>query len=151
MAEAGTFMVPTLVCYDETAKNGVALGVSSTVMEKLKIVNEGGLRMLEYCKRAKVKTGLGTDLMGELHVAQSREFLIRSEVLSAAEILDQATRVNADILGMTGRLGVIKAGALADLLVVDGDPLKDLGLLQDQGAHLSMIMKGGKLHKNRLH
>ena len=45
---------------------------------------------------------------------------------------------------------MIAEGALADILVVDGNPLEDLGLFQDQGAHLSVIMQGGQFHKNRL-
>ena len=49
-----------------------------------------------------------------------------------------------------GKIGTLKAGAYADLIVVDGDPLKNLGLFQEQGKHLSVIMKGGKFHKNRL-
>ena len=48
---------------------------------------------------------------------------------------------------MTGKLGVIAAGAFADLIVIEGDPLKDLGLLQEQGRHMPLIMQGGKLHK----
>ena len=51
---------------------------------------------------------------------------------------------------MEGKLGVIEPGAFADLIVVDGNPLKNLGLFQEQGKHLSAIMKGGKFHKNRL-
>ena len=49
-----------------------------------------------------------------------------------------------------GTLGVIAPGAYADLLLVDGDPLRDLKLFQDQGAHLVAIMKGGRFHKNRV-
>jgi imidazolonepropionase-like amidohydrolase len=151
MAEHAVFMVPTLVCYEESARHGKHLGLSSTVMEKLRRVNEGGIQMLGICKRAGVKMGFGTDLMGELHVAQSREFLIRAQVLSAAEVIASATIVNAEIIGMSKQLGIIEAGALADLLVVDGDPLEDLGLLQDQGQHLTAIMKNGEFHKNLLH
>ena len=50
-----------------------------------------------------------------------------------------------------GKLGCLKPGAFADLLVVDGNPLEDLGVLQEQGKHLAAIMKGGRFHKNRLH
>ena len=150
MAQRGAFMVPTLVAYVETARRGTELGLSPVVMEKLRLVNEGGIRMLEICRRAGVEMGFGTDLMGELNEAQSREFLIRREVLPAAEILKSATSVNAKILQQEGRLGVIAPGALADLIVVDGNPLEDLGLLQDQGAHLPVIMKGGTFYKNRL-
>jgi imidazolonepropionase-like amidohydrolase len=55
--------------------------------------------------------------------------------------------VNAELLNQSGELGVVAPGAIADLLVVDGDPLKDLGLLQAEGRHLPVIMKDGGLHK----
>jgi imidazolonepropionase-like amidohydrolase len=150
MAEKGAFMVPTLVAYEESARRGSELGLSQVVMDKLHMVNEAGIRMLEICRAASVEMGFGTDLMGELNEAQSREFLIRTAVLSNAEILKAATSVNARILKQEDKLGVIAEGATADLLVVDGNPLEDLQLLQDQGAHLSAIMKDGKFYKNRL-
>ena len=59
-------------------------------------------------------------------------------------------RVNASILRREGELGELVPGAFADLLVVDGDPLRDLGLLQHQGRHLAAIMKGGVFSKNLL-
>jgi imidazolonepropionase-like amidohydrolase len=66
------------------------------------------------------------------------------------EIIRSATVVNAEILQRPGELGELVPGAYADLLVVDGDPARDLNLLQDQGRHLSAIMKGGAFYKNRL-
>ena len=66
-------------------------------------------------------------------------------------MIASATIINAEIIGMSKQLGIIEAGALADILVVDGDPLKDLGLLQDQGQHLVAIMKDGAFYKNLLH
>jgi len=71
-------------------------------------------------------------------------------VLSPAEIIRSATLVGAELLRMDGRLGRVAAGHLADLLVVDGDPLSDLGLLQEQGKFLKLIMKDGKIVKNEL-
>jgi imidazolonepropionase-like amidohydrolase len=70
--------------------------------------------------------------------------------MPAAEILRSATFVNAELMGQAGRLGVIAPGAHADLVVVDGNPLDDLGLLQHQGRHLPLIMKAGSLCKNEL-
>jgi len=67
-----------------------------------------------------------------------------------AEIIRSATVVGADLCQMKGQAGVIAAGAHADLLVVDGNPLTDLSLLQEDGAHLSLIMRGGRVFKNRL-
>ena len=58
--------------------------------------------------------------------------------------------VGAELLGLPGELGTVAPDAFADLLIVDGDPLRDLSLLQGQGEHLSLIMKAGALYKNRL-
>jgi imidazolonepropionase-like amidohydrolase len=93
--------------------------------------------------------GFGTDLLGELHVHQSAEFSIRAKVLSPHEVICTATSVAAEILRMDGRLGVIAPGAIADILVVDGDPLKDVAVLEQQGKHLDVIMKAGAFAKNR--
>ncbi|MDE2574819.1 MAG: amidohydrolase family protein, partial [Rhodospirillales bacterium] len=72
------------------------------------------------------------------------------EVLSPIEILRSATTIGAEILRMEGRLGTLRPGAFADLLVLDGDPLADFSVLQDQGAHIAGIMQGGRWHKNLL-
>ena len=71
-------------------------------------------------------------------------------MLPPFEVIRSATLVNAELLNRTGELGVIAPGALADLLVVDGNPLDDLNVLQEQGKHLSLIMKGGKIYKQTL-
>jgi imidazolonepropionase-like amidohydrolase len=73
--------------------------------------------------------GLGTDPLGALHVRQSSEFTLRAKVLPAIDVLRSACTVNADLLGQTGNLGSIREGAIADLLVVDGNPLEDISVL----------------------
>ena len=93
---------------------------------------------------------LNPKVLEQLQVEQSREFLLRREVLSPIEIIRQATLVGAEIVRMPGKLGVVKPGAFADILVVDGDPIKNLELLTGQGENLSVIMKAGRFHKNRL-
>ncbi len=150
MKEKGAYMVPTLVTYEAMDRRGGDLGLPQISVDKLKVVLEAGLRSIEICKAAGVSMGFGTDLLGPLQPEQSREFSIRSEVLSAHEIICQATSGNAEILGKSGELGIIAPGALADILVVDGNPLDDLMLLQDQGAHMAAIMKGGSFYKNQL-
>ena len=148
VAENEAFVVPTLVTYDSMDRRGRELGLPAKNLEKNKKVLKAGLHSLEICKAAGVQMGFGTDLLGILRSDQSREILIRSEVLSPAEIIRSATVTNARLLNMQSELGEIKPGALADLLIVDGDPLKDLNLLQDQGAHLHTIMKGGNFFKH---
>lgn len=150
MAERGAYMVPTLICYRESADNADEYGLSDVVKQKLKEVNEAGLQMLEVCRDAGVRMGFGTDLMGEMIVAQSKEFALRARVLPAMDIIRSATSMNAEILGQEGRLGCIAPGALADLLVVDGNPITDLTLLENHGSHMLAIMKDGKFFKNLL-
>jgi imidazolonepropionase-like amidohydrolase len=150
MREAGAYLVPTLVTYFAIDELGRTLGFPKKSQEKVKDILEAGLASLEIAKAAGIPMGFGTDLLGETHDQQSREFSIRARVLSPAEILRSATVVNAEILRRSGELGVIAPGALADLLVVDGNPLEDLSLLESQGKHLPLIMKGGHIFANRL-
>jgi len=150
MAEKGAFMVPTLICYWESYENSDAYGLPAYIKAKLREVTLAGTRMLEICRDAGVKMGFGTDLMGEMIVAQSKEFRLRAQVLPAMDILKSATAVNADILGQSGKLGCIAPGAWADLLVVDGNPLDDLALLENADSGLLAIMKDGRFYKNRL-
>ena len=150
MAKLGAFLVPTLVAYDAIDQYGARFGMGAESLEKNKRVLEAGLRSLELAKEAGVRMAYGSDLLGQLQPDQSREFLLRAEVLSPREIVHSATVVGAELLGRAGELGVVAPGALADLLVVDGDPLRDLKLFQDQGAHLAVIVQGGRFHKNTL-
>lgn len=148
--EKGAYIVPTLVCYDETYHHGAQLKLSDVVMEKLKLVNEAGVGMLEICERAGATMGFGTDLVAEMGVAQSTEFVIRGRVQKPVDVLRSATSVNAEILQMSGKLGVVAEGAFADLIVVDGNPLEDIALLAGQGENIPVVMKGGALHRNTL-
>ncbi len=151
MAQNGMFLTANLVAYYAMKERAAEFGMTGDMLAKNDLVIDGGLRSLEICKRAGVPVAFGSDLLGQLQVEQSREFLLRREVLSPIEIIRSATTVGAQILRMEGKLGTLKAGAYADLILVDGDPLKDLGLFQEQGKHLAAIVKGGVFHKNTLH
>jgi imidazolonepropionase-like amidohydrolase len=148
MAQAGAFLVPTLVTYEALHREGKQWGLPQVSIDKIQDVREAGLRSLEYAKGVGVQMGFGTDLLGETHHYQSLEFSIRAQVLSPFEVLQSATTVNAALLNRSGELGVLAPGALADMLVVAGNPLDDLTLLQEQGKHLLLIMKGGRIYKN---
>ena len=150
MSEKGMFLVANLVTYFEMKKHAAEHGMNSDMLAKNDLVIEGALKSLEICKRHGVPVAYGTDLLGQLQVAQSEEFTLRAQVLSPVEIIRSATMIGAQIVRMEGKLGCLKPGAFADLLVVDGNPLKDLKLFHGQGKHLSIIMKGGRFHKNRL-
>jgi imidazolonepropionase-like amidohydrolase len=150
MAERGAYLVPTLVAYFMIEEFGRALKFPEVSLRKVRDVLAAGLSSLELAKEAGVKMGFGTDLLGETHEHQSKEFTIRAKVLSPLEIIQSATIVNAEILNQVGEIGVIAPGARADLLVVDGNPLESLSLLEGQGKHLPMIMKGGEFVVNQL-
>jgi imidazolonepropionase-like amidohydrolase len=146
----GGYMVANLVTYFIMKEQAAQFGMTADMLAKNDIVLDGALRSLEICKRAGVKVGYGSDLLGQLQVEQSREFMFRAEVLKPLEIIRQATTVGAEILRQEGQLGIVEPGAFADLIVVDGDPLKKLELFLEQGRHLPVIMKAGKFHKNTL-
>ena len=146
----GGYMIANLVTYFVMKEKAASFGMTADMLAKNDIVLDGALRSLEICKKAGVKVGYGSDLLGALQVDQSLEFIHRAKVLKPIEIIRQATTVGAEILRMDGKLGTIAPGAIADMIVVDGNPLKKLELFLDQGAHLPMIMKAGKFHKNAL-
>ncbi len=146
----GGYMIANLVTYFSMKERAAQFGMTPEMLAKNDIVLDGALRSLEICKKAGVKVGYGTDLLGALQVDQSLEFIHRAKVLKPIEIIRQATSVGAEILRMDGKLGTIREGALADLIAVDGNPVKKLELFLDQGRHLPMIMKGGQFHKNAL-
>lgn len=150
MAERGMFLVANLVTYYAMRERAAEFGMSGEMLEKNEAVIDGGLRSLEICRRAGVPVAYGSDLLGPLQVEQSREFTIRREVVPALEIVRSATTIAARVLRMEGRLGTLAAGAHADLVLVDGDPLADVGLLGAGGRHLAAIVKGGRFHKNAL-
>jgi len=82
-----------------------------------------------------------------MHRYQSREFVIRAEAMAPFDIIRSATIVNAELLNRTGELGIVTPGARADLIVVDGDPLADISLLDGQGENLTHVMKDGVFYK----
>jgi imidazolonepropionase-like amidohydrolase len=149
-AGKGAFAVPTLVTFDKLASEGPGLGYPPEAIAKVEYVRGAGMESLEIMKRAKLPMAFGTDLLGEMHRHQSEEFVIRGHVLPAHEVIASATVTAAKLCGMEGEIGTIAAGAHADLVVVDGNPLKDLSLLTNQGRHLSLIMKGGTIIKNEM-
>jgi imidazolonepropionase-like amidohydrolase len=150
MAERGAYLVPTLVTYGASIRYGRELGYPEASIEKAKQVFEVGSRSLEVARAAGVPMAYGTDLMGEQDMLQGEEFLIRGETLPAIDVIRSATTVAAALLRREGELGVIAPGAVADLIVLDGNPLEDLSLLAGQGEAVPAVMKDGRFVKDRI-
>jgi imidazolonepropionase-like amidohydrolase len=149
MTAAQAYLVPTLVIYQALAEIGQKLGFPQESLQKLTAVREQGLQAIKIARKAGVKIGFGTDLLGpEAHKMQLQEFSIRSSVETAREILTSATLVNAEIIQMQGKLGIIAKDAIADLLVLRGNPFEDISLLHED--RYDLILKEGVIYQNRI-
>ena len=122
-------------------------------------VSSGTDNAYELSKRYKVKTAWGTDTLFDAKLAsrQGAQLSKLTRWYTPAEVLKMATADNAKLLALSGlrspyegKLGVVAEGALADLLLVDGDPIANIKLIEDPAKNFVVIMKDGKVHKNSL-
>ncbi len=152
MVELGTFLVPSQLFparFAEMMGGGGGLGFTAAMAGDL----EQALAILPAVNAAGVKLLCGDDY-GAVSLPHGRyadelEFYVKEAGIPPLDVIRWATRNGADLLGRAHELGSVKEGYLADLLVVDGDPLSDIGVLQDR-ARLLAIMKGGTLIKDEL-
>jgi imidazolonepropionase-like amidohydrolase len=151
MAEHHAFYVPTFISLAQRIESASETHLPPAIVHNLERTIARGKEVYGWAKKCGVPIGLGTDLWGpEAQKSQLREFEMRRPLDSPAAILRSATVVNAELLLEKGALGVIAEGAHADLLVVEGDPLADLGLLLEPRKNLKLIMKAGHIYKNEL-
>lgn len=136
------YLVPTLVTYWALKEEGREHGLPESSWRKVDAVLDAGLAALERASRGGVKLVYGTDLLGGMHRHQNHEFRLRAEVQSPLEVIRAATSTAADLLNLTGEIGTLAVGAHADLVVVDGDPLADAGVLTRPFRH---VVQGGEV------
>ncbi|MCV7001354.1 amidohydrolase family protein [Mycolicibacterium alvei] len=126
---------------------------------KAKEIVDGVNNVYQLARKYKLKTAFGTDILfsPQLAVRQGALLAGLGKWFSPAETLTMATATNAELLALSGKrspyagkLGVVEEGALADLLLVDGDPLARLDLVADPERNFTVIMKDGKTYKNTL-
>lgn len=145
------FLVPTLITYRALAEEGVAAGLPAELAPKIAEVAGAGIRALKLAHAHGVKIVYGTDLLGSMHRRQLEEFAIRAAVQSPAELIRSATVTAAALFRLSKEIGTVDPGKRADLLIVEGDPLSDISILQHADRNLLAILKGGQLVKNNLH
>jgi len=150
MAERDAILVPTNIIYHSLLKHGNEFGFPADSMRKLQNIIEAGLAGVTTARKAGVRVGYGTDLLGDLHPYQNEELRLRSEVESPTELLQSITMNNAELLNRSGELGELVPGAYADALVVDRDPLEDITVLCDQGKEIGAVMQGGHWIRNSI-
>ena len=144
MKRHGAFLVPTLATYAALSEEGERLGWSAAMLDKLRHVQSQGLNAIRLAIAEGVPVALGSDLLGHMHERQSSEFALRAEVQTPLQLLQSATIVAARLMKQEGRIGQIVAGAWADLLMVDGDPLTEAAVLVQPAQSIRLLMQGGR-------
>jgi imidazolonepropionase-like amidohydrolase len=116
-------------------------------------------RTFALAKKYRIKTAFGTDILFSPWLARRQGQLLAklARWYTPAETLVMATATNAQLLALSGKrnpypgkLGVVEEGALADVLLVDGDPIANVKLIEDPAKNFVVIMKDGKIFKNSL-
>jgi imidazolonepropionase-like amidohydrolase len=147
MADRGAYFVPTLTVYDLLLAHGREWGLDDASIAKLELVGRAGRRALELAFRAGVKIASGSDIVGPAQHLKGRELAIKAEVMGAMGAIVSATKTNAELLGISDRLGTVEPGKLADLIVTARNPLEDIGLFEDGLQNVVMVIKEGVVFK----
>jgi imidazolonepropionase-like amidohydrolase len=133
--------------------------MSPVSQKKALVVFAGTENAYKLARKYKVKTAWGADILGDAGAAsrQGQYLAMMVRWYTPAEALKMATADNGELMALSGfinpypgKLGVVEAGALADLLLVDGNPLEDLNLVANPDKNFVVIMKDGRIYKNTL-
>jgi imidazolonepropionase-like amidohydrolase len=149
MALKDCFLTPTLITYATMASDEFPGFLPVEGEAKNEAVLRAGIASLKIASEAGVTICFGTDLLGPLGVAQSREFGLRAQALSAGDILRSATINPARRAGLEGFLGQVKEGFAADLLILNGNPLEDVGMLDEPEKTVLAVIKEGRVFHSR--
>ena len=143
MKENGVFLVPTLTTYELISRHGREQGISEVTIDKINFAKGRGPQSVEIAMAAGVAIGSGADVFGANSNRKSLEFELKAAIMGANKSLVSATKTNAELIGMANDIGTLEPGKLADLIVVDGNPLENIAILQDE-QNISMVMQSGR-------
>lgn len=147
LIEKDAFLVPTLIVYHAISTYGKNYNLSQNVIDTAKDAFKQGLKALALADKKGANIAFGSDLIGELHSLQSMEFALRGQVQSNIEVIRSATIYSAKLLGLENKIGVIKEGAYADILILNDNPLNDLTLFQREETILGVLKDGKWIYK----
>lgn len=147
LKEKDCWLVPTMTTYFYMSEHGAELGIPAYFLRKMKIVREFAMEAVVNAMEAGVKIGSGSDVVGSGQPYKATELSLKAEVMGPMRSLLCATRENAKLLKKEDRIGTVEPGKDADLLLVQGNPLKNMSLFQDR-ENLLIIMQDGKFVKN---
>src|SRR5207247_1192505 len=138
--DAGAFLVPRMFTDEAIYREGKRYGIGAHQIQKINLAREQSVQGLTYAYRAGCKIGSGSDLLGDMMAQRAVEFELKAQVMTPMEVLLSATRVNAELFRRSDRIGTVEPGKYADLIVVTGNPLRNLRVLQTQD-NRTVIMK----------
>lgn len=150
MKRAGAYLVPTMVTYEVMARDGKTLGLPDFSVRKNVLALERAEHALAVAKQTGIKIGSGSDLLGPMQVHKGEELALQARVLGPMGAIVATTRTNAEIIGRSADLGTVEAGKLADLILVNTDPLKQINVFQNHHENITLIIQGGRIYKNIL-
>ena len=152
MKARGTYLVPTLVAPVWVLRHAERMpgAILPQSVRKTKEVMEDHKRNIGEAMRAGVKVAMGTDSGVGHHGSNAEELALMVEAgMTPMQAIVATTKTASECIHMASDVGTIEPGKYADVLVVDGDPLADITVLQDK-ARLALIMQGGRVHKNAM-
>jgi imidazolonepropionase-like amidohydrolase len=147
LKESGGCLVPTVAAYEVMSEMGESFGVPMRYIVKIRQALENALEAVSAAYKAGCVIGSGSDLLGPMQVYKGRELELQAKVMGPMNAIVAATKINAEIIGCNKLVGTLEAGKLADLILVDGDPILDIRILQNYTEKIPMIMKGGAFYK----
>ncbi len=150
MKKADAYFVPTVAAYEMLDKYKKKLGLSAETIRKNAIVIEKAYKSIEVAKEYGLKIGCGSDLLGQLQANKGKTLSFMAQVLGEMGAIVAATKSNAEIIGIDDKLGTIEVGKLADLVLINSNPLKNINVFEDFQNNLTLIVKGGEIYKNLL-
>jgi imidazolonepropionase-like amidohydrolase len=152
MLETNAYLVPTLCAPYHIIRGGVKGGVPRFAVEKSKAVMKSHFQSVRRAHKAKIPIAMGTDAGTPFNChgenLKEMELLVKAG-LTPMETIVATTKTASEVLGLEKKIGTLEKGKLADLIVVDGNPLKDIGLLQNKDKILA-VMKEGQFYKCQL-
>ena len=146
MMENGMFLVPTLSVYELISTVGHEQGASDSYVEKITMAKGAASQSVEIAMAAGVAIGSGSDVYGPNGNRKAFELELKAAIMGSIASLVSATRTNAELVGMGDQIGTLEPGKLADLIVVDGNPVEDIALLQDE-TKIVMVVQSGNIVK----
>jgi imidazolonepropionase-like amidohydrolase len=145
MKSKGTYLVPTMYLADWMRENAAKIGLPAMYADKMRTVTAASRQNLKKAFDAGVKIAFGTDAAVYPHGLNAREFAVYVKLgMTPLQAIQTAT-IAADLLGWSDRIGAIEPGKFADIVAVNGDPTKDVTVLQNP----VMVMKGGVVYKQQ--